>query len=76
MANKFEADAFVFKPYFPGIPWPEWDQPRDLEIEIVPTFPGIPVPLFDQLKVAGIEDARELDQMEEIATMADFGMFG
>ncbi len=75
MAKYSGLDAFIFKP-FPGIPWPEWEQVVLPEIEIVPHFPGIPNPYFDKLEVASIDEVKDMNELDEIASMADFGLFG
>lgn len=73
MAKYSGADAFYFKP-FPGIPWPEWDVP--VEIDLAPRpFPGIIDPYFEKLEAAKVSEVRELDNLSEIEVMMDMGLF-
>ncbi len=76
MAKFSGVDAFIFKPYFPGIPFPEWDRPVDLEIELVPNFPGIPRPEFEKLKQVEIAQEPQANELGEVGMMDALGVFG
>jgi len=58
------ADKFEFKPYFPGIPNPEWFGPTG-PVELPPTpFPGIINPYFDVSALRAID--QEIGEIQEI----------
>jgi len=66
------ADKFEFKPYFPGIPDPDWVDPTGPVIVTTP-FPGIINPNLDVLNFRPIDT--ELGEIVEIFDGgSDFGL--